>query len=250
MNKTDLNLERKRIADLTPAPYNPRTISSDALAGLQASVDRFGLVEPVVWNRRTGHVVGGHQRLKALEALGETETQVVVVDLDEAEEKALNVALNSPSIAGEFTPELHTLLAEIEAAMPDLADALRFDDLAAELKHLLSDLAPEDGLTSPDDVPEPPEEPITRPGDLYVLGGHRLVCGDSGDPEVLARLMDGQQAALYATDPPYQPVEKLDPPRIPIPSIASVVYHSGAPRSRRKSDDDEAPPPQHSTAAV
>jgi DNA modification methylase len=203
VNKTDLNIERKSIAELMPAPYNPRTISPEALAGLRASVERFGLVEPVVWNRRTGHVVGGHQRLKALQALGESDTQVVVVDLDELEEKALNVALNSPAIAGEFTAELHTLLAEIEAAMPDLADELRFDDLAAQMRHLLADLTPEDGLTDPDDVPEPPETPITRPGDLIILGGHRLVCGDSADPATLARLMDGQTAALYATDPPY-----------------------------------------------
>lgn len=203
MNKTDLNIERKLIADLMPAPYNPRTISSEALAGLRASVERFGLVEPVVWNRRTGHVVGGHQRLKALQALGETATQVVVVDLDEIEEKALNVALNSPAIAGEFTPELHALLAEIEAALPDLSDELRFDDLAAQMRHLLADLAPEDGLTDPDDVPPPPEEPITSLGDLIILGNHRLVCGDSGDPATLARLMDGAKAALYNTDPPY-----------------------------------------------
>ena len=203
MPGTKLCLESKSIADLVPAPYNPRTISPEALAGLRASVERFGLVEPVVWNRRTGHIVGGHQRLKALQALGETDTQVVVVDLDEIEEKALNVALNSPAIAGEFTPELHALLAEIEAALPDLSDELRFDDLAAQMRYLLADLTPEDGLTDPDDVPEPPETPITRPGDLIILGGHRLICGDSADPVTLARLMDGQTAALYATDPPY-----------------------------------------------
>jgi hypothetical protein len=67
MHKTDLNIETKAIADLVPAPYNPRTISSEALAGLRGSVERFGLVEPVVWNRRTGRVVGGHQRLKVLQ---------------------------------------------------------------------------------------------------------------------------------------------------------------------------------------
>ena len=203
MNKTDLNIERKLITDLMPAPYNPREISPEALAGLQASVARFGLVEPVVWNRRTGHVVGGHQRLKALAALGETATQVVVVDLDEIEEKALNVALNSPSLAGEFTVELHALLAEIEAALPELSDMLRFDDLADQMRHLLADLIPEDGLTDPDDVPEPPEVPISKPGDLWVLGSHRLICGDSADPATMARLMDGAKAALFNTDPPY-----------------------------------------------
>jgi len=199
----NITFERKRIADLTPAPYNPRTITQDALSGLRASVERFGLVEPVVWNRRSGRVVGGHQRLKVLMQMGETETQVVVVDLDEIEERALNVALNNPAIAGEFTPDLHRLLSEINAALPELTELLRFDDLADQTRKLLAELAPEDGLTDPDDVPEPPDEPVTRDGDLVILGGHRLICGDSQDPAVLLKLMDGAKASLYATDPPY-----------------------------------------------
>ncbi len=203
MSKTELHLDTKRIEDLQPAPYNPRTIDPDALDGLRHSVERFGLVEPVVWNRRTGNVVGGHQRLKVLQRMGEAETQVVVVDLDETEEKALNVALNNPAIAGDFTPDLHTLLAEITAAMPDLADQLRFDDLADQTSRLLAELAPEEGDTATDDVPLPPEEPTTNLGDLYILGDHRLICGDSGEPEVLARLMDGHSATLFSTDPPY-----------------------------------------------
>ncbi|MFH2053561.1 MAG: DNA methyltransferase [bacterium] len=199
----ELTIQMMALSDLEPAEYNPRTISPAALAGLRGSVERFGLVEPVVWNRRTGRVVGGHQRLKVLQAMGETETQVVVVDLEETEEKALNIALNSPSIAGEFTADLHKLLAEIDAAMPELSGLLRFDDLAAQTRALLADLTPNEGQTDPDDVPEAPDEPITQPGDLWVLGRHRLVCGDSGDPAVLERLMDGQVAQLYATDPPY-----------------------------------------------
>jgi len=201
MSKTELYT--KQISELVPAPYNPRTIDQHALDGLRHSVERFGLVEPIVWNRRTGNIVGGHQRLKVLQQLGETETQVVVVDLDETEEKALNVALNNPAIAGDFTPELHTLLAEITAEMPDLADQLRFDDLADQTSRLLAELDPEDGETASDDVPPPPDEPTTQLGDLYVLGDHRLICGDSGDPDVLSRLMDGHKAALFATDPPY-----------------------------------------------
>ncbi|MBK9471834.1 MAG: DNA modification methylase [bacterium] len=203
MRKTDLEIVTLPLDDLIPAAYNPRAISPAALDGLRHSVERFGLVEPVVWNRRTGRVVGGHQRLKVLQQLGETETQVVVVDLDEIEEKALNVALNNPAIAGEFTADIHRLLAEINAAMPELSDLLRFDDLADQTKKLLAELTPNDGLTAPDDVPEVPVETITQPGDLWLLGGHRLVCGDSGDPAVLDLLMDGQQARLFATDPPY-----------------------------------------------
>ncbi|HOX27410.1 MAG TPA: DNA methyltransferase [Candidatus Krumholzibacteria bacterium] len=198
-----MDIQTKQLSDLVPSDYNPRRISDDALRGLRGSVERFGLVEPVVWNRRTGRVVGGHQRLRVLQQLGESTTQVVVVDLDETEEKALNIALNNPAIAGEFTPDLHRLLAEINAALPELTELLRFDDLAEQTRKLLAELTPEDGLTDPDDVPEPPETPVTQEGNLVVLGAHRLVCGDSQDPAVLARLMDGAKAALYATDPPY-----------------------------------------------
>ena len=203
MPSTELNLQTMRVAELQPADYNPREISPSALDGLRHSVERFGLVEPIVFNVRTQTVVGGHQRLKVLKQMGESETQVVVVDLDEIEEKALNVALNNPAIAGDFTAEIHSILTEINAAMPELSDMLMFDDLADQTKQLLADLSPNDGLTDPDDVPEAPDEPITQPGDLYVMGNHRLVCGDSGDRAVLELLMDGQVAKLYATDPPY-----------------------------------------------
>ena len=201
--QAEIKLELKQINDLTPAAYNPRDITSEALEGLRHSVEKFGLVEPIVWNRHTGNVVGGHQRLRVLQQLGQTETSVVVVDLNEAEEKALNVALNSPLISGNFTPDIHRLLADLQVVMPGDYDLLRFDDLADQEKRLLAELAPEDGLTDPDDVPDAPDAPVTRTGDLWFMNGHRLVCGDSGDPAVLERLMDGQKAQLYATDPPY-----------------------------------------------
>ena len=113
-------------------------------------VERFGLVEPIVWNKRTGRVVGGHQRLKALEALGVSEAQAVVVDLSDVDEKALNMALNNPHLAGEFTADIGSLLEEIGAAdgeafgdlnfedllrdwtLPDSADGKEFDESAAD----------------------------------------------------------------------------------------------------------------------
>jgi len=195
-----LQLERMRVADLEPASYNPREISDDALAGLGASVDRFGLVEPVVWNRRTGNVVGGHQRLKVLHARGVEETDVVVVDLPEGEEKALNVALNSGRIAGEWTPDAIGVVDEVAALMPDLAEALRFMDLRTDLEKLFP-ATPTD--VEEDTAPEPPDDPVTKPGDLIVLGNHRLLCGDSGSVEDLDRLLDGAPVHLVNTDPPY-----------------------------------------------
>ena len=103
---------------MTESPYNPRTISKEALEGLKASIGRFGVVEPIVWNKRSKRVVGGHQRLKAMQALGYDQVQVCVVDLDDTDEKALNIALNNPKIAGEFTTGLEALLGEIKTAAP------------------------------------------------------------------------------------------------------------------------------------
>lgn len=192
-----------KLADLEPAPYNPRAISDSAMAGLRGSIEKFGVVELIVWNQRSGNIVGGHQRVRALQAIGEVEADVIVVDLAEIDEKSLNIALNSPSIAGEFTPDLFALLAQIQGEAPDLAELLRFGDLEKQMHHLLKQLSPAEGLTGQDDVPEPPEVTIAKPGDLWILGAHRLICGDSADHAVLARLMDGAKAALYNTDPPY-----------------------------------------------
>ena len=102
-----MRIEQLPIADLTPADYNPR---KDLRPGdpdyekLKRSLTEFGYVEPVIWNKTTGHVVGGHQRLKVLEDLGETTVDCVVVELDETREKALNVALNK--ISGDWDQDL------------------------------------------------------------------------------------------------------------------------------------------------
>lgn len=135
-------VERRALGDLAPAPYNPREISDAALAGLRASLDRFGLVQPPIFNERTGHLVGGHQRVKAASALGETECDVVIVDIDPGEERALNVALNSPHIAGEFTDDLQDLLGEIEDFDAGLFTDLRLDELAVSLDGALPDETP------------------------------------------------------------------------------------------------------------
>ena len=193
-------LATMRLADLEGAPYNPRTISPEALTGLGESVRRFGLVQPVIWNRRTRRIVGGHQRVKALAVQGVVETDVVVVDLPEGEEKALNLALNSQAIAGEWTPDALALIDEVAASMPDLASALRF----AELRGDVVDLLPcETRAVTEDSAPPPPEVPTTKPGDLWILGRHRILCGDSTKPETFERLMEGATAELLATDPPY-----------------------------------------------
>lgn len=124
----EIVVEEHDLSELKPHPNNPRYIDERALSGLAASLERFGVVEPIVWNRRTGFVVGGHQRLKVLESKGVTTTRVVVVDLDEQEELALNVTLNNPNIAGAFNEDVAEILMALD------------DELGEEFKRLGLDL--------------------------------------------------------------------------------------------------------------
>ncbi len=145
-------------------------------------------------------MVGGHQRLKLLATAGVEETSCIVVNLPLAEEKALNVTLNNPHVCGEFTEGLDALLAEIRQEIPDLDIAsINLDELIGSV--VCDQLT--DGLTDPDAVPEPPDAAITKPGDLWVLGSHRLLCGDSSKKEDLDRLLSGCSIDLVNTDPPY-----------------------------------------------
>jgi DNA modification methylase len=186
-------IEKRKISELVPAPYNPRTISDAALAGLTASIERFGLVDLLIVNKN-GRVIGGHQRLKVPQAQGVQETDCVIVDLDETEEKALNVALNNQAISGEFTGDLQIILEELKMEMPEEFEALRLDELYRP--------EPKAGLVDPDDVPEK-VEPICQRGQIWSLGNHRLMCGDSTDAGDVALLMDGKKADMVFTDPPY-----------------------------------------------
>lgn len=93
-------VERKKLEELTKAPYNPRKISPEMASALKRSLQEFGNVEPIIWNKQTGHIVGGHQRFDALLSIGETETDVVIVDMPEEREQALNIALNK--ISGDW----------------------------------------------------------------------------------------------------------------------------------------------------
>lgn len=129
-------VQEMNLSDLIPADYNPRQISDKALKGLQSSLKEFECVEFPVWNKRTGRLVGGHQRVKAMLANGETRADVVVVDLPETKEKALNVALNSPTIQGTFTADINTLIEEIRIDNLEIFSDLRFSELIAEEKAL------------------------------------------------------------------------------------------------------------------
>jgi DNA modification methylase len=162
----------------------------DALAGL---LDQVGWVQDVIVNERTGHIVDGHLRVSLAISRGESSIPVVYVDLSEDEE-ALVLASIDP-LAGMAVTDAEQLAA--------LLDAVSVDDAA--LRAMLDSLivAPSlDGLTDPDDVPED-VEPVTKPGDLWVLGGHRLLCGDATIAADVERLLDGEKPFLMVTDPPY-----------------------------------------------
>ncbi len=207
------------LADLKPAPYNPRRMNHAAMAGLTKSLERFGNVQPIVWNRRSGFVVGGHQRLKVLKRNGAQQTPVVVVDLNDTDERALNVALNSPGIAGEFTDRLEELLAQIRTDDAALFADLQFDALLAQTTEPV-------GLVDPDQIPELPKTPVTRAGDLWTLGRHRLLCADCRDVDSLARLLARATLNLALTSPPYAQQRKYDQDSAfrPIPPEAYVQW--------------------------
>lgn len=184
------------VKNLKPALYNPRRIDESSLAALGKSIDRFGVVEPIIFNRRSGLVVGGHQRLKVLRSKKVATTSVVVVDLHETEERALNVALNSSKLSGEFTEALQDLLAEIEAADEQIFRELRLDEL-------LSDQEPRVYLRDPDEAPAVAGETSTKVGDLFTLGNHRLLCGDCTVATDVATALGQRKVESMVTDPPY-----------------------------------------------
>lgn len=128
-----VELRTVALDDFDPAPYNPREIALEELAGLRGSIEAFGLVQPLVVNLRTKRLVGGHQRAKALRAAGVREALAAVVDLDEPRERALNVALNSEELQGEFTEEASALARAIAGKAPELGDVLRLRELADDV---------------------------------------------------------------------------------------------------------------------
>ena len=196
-------IERKHTADLIPADYNPRKDLKPGDAEyekLKRSIEQFGYVEPVIWNKTTGFVVGGHQRLKVLLDMGITEVECVVVEMDAEKEKALNIALNK--ISGEWDKDkLALLIADLQGADFDVS-LTGFEP--AEIDSLFKDAQQSKVKDDDFDVEAELKAPvITKAGDVWTLGRHRLVCGDSTKPETFALLMGDRKANLVITDPPY-----------------------------------------------
>jgi len=191
-----MKIEKRKVSDLKFYPGNPRKISKEMLESLKKSLSEFGIVDPLVINK-DNQVIGGNQRLKALQDLKIEEVDVVIVDFPKSKEKALNVALNK--IAGEFDGEL--LESFIKGIEPIDLELTGFDD--NEIEDLIAQFRmSEEGLTDDDEIPEKVET-VCKTGDLWQLGNHRLLCGDATKKEDVDKLMGGEKADMVFTDPPY-----------------------------------------------
>ena len=166
-------------------------------------------MEPVIWNRQTGNVVGGHQRLKVLMDLGQTEIDCVVVDLDLAREKALNIALNK--IQGDWDEDkLAAIMADFDAEAFDVSlTGFDANEVDALLNRFYSHEAEEDDFDAGAEKKKIQDAggPVSQPGDAWQLGDHILICGDPTDPAVYERLMGSERAQCAITSPPIDPKE-------------------------------------------
>jgi DNA modification methylase len=188
------SLQRRPLSSLTEWPDNPRCLTTKGMADLKRSIEKFGCCEPLVINT-DGMICGGHGRKKTLEAMGVAEVDCYVPEraLDKKEFEELNIRLNQ-NISGEWDFDK---LANV-FDMAELTD-WGFDE--AQLVGAFNEITA--GNTEDNAIPETPKEPVCNPGDLWVMGGHRLLCGDSTNVQHVERLMAGEKAVLMNTDPPY-----------------------------------------------
>ena len=192
-------VERRAVAALIPYASNARTHSDAQVAQIAASIRQWGWTTSVLVSEDST-IIAGHGRVLAAQTLGLKSVPVMVAHgWSEAQKRAYVIADNKLALNAGWDDAL--LGVEI-AGLKDLGfdlDLIGFSDL--ELGSLLADQTT--GLTDPDDIPEAPEEPVSQVGDAWLLGSHRLVCGDSTDPEVVGKTLNGVVPHLMVTDPPY-----------------------------------------------
>jgi DNA modification methylase len=205
-----LNVEYRKVEALIPYARNPRTHNDEQVAKIAASIVEYGWTNPVLVDGDNG-IIAGHGRLAAAHKLGLTEVPVIeLAHLSPTQKRAYVISDNRLALdAGWDDAMLALELAELSEAGFDLA-LTGFED--AEIEALLADdLGDGDGdqeqdadePDAADDVPDTPTTPVSRSGDVWALGQHRLICGDAADPSVIASLMLGEQAKLCFTSPPY-----------------------------------------------
>jgi DNA modification methylase len=187
---------------LVPYERNARTHSPEQIAQIAASIQEFGFTNPILVDGADG-ILAGHGRLAAAKDMGLAEVPVIVLDHLSAEQRrAYILADNQLALnAGWDTELLRMELGDLQLADFDLSLIGFSDEELADLLPEVEQLPPEDA--DADAVPEAPEEPITKPGDVWLLGKHRVMCGDSTDVLAVEKLMDGQKVDMVFTDPPY-----------------------------------------------
>jgi len=196
-----LIIRRVALADLHVDPANARLHGERNLEAIQASLARFGQAEPLVVQRSSGRVVGGNGRLVAMRSLGWTHADVVELDLSETQATALGIALNRTAELAEWDlPALGRLLESLDAEHELAGVGYSEDEMQDVLDQILAESPIE---VNEDDVPGLPDAATTRTGDLWVLGRHRLLCGDSSIPADVDRLLAGEPIHLVNMDPPY-----------------------------------------------
>ncbi len=194
-----MKIELRPLNQIFPYDQNPR-LNDAAVDAVAASIREFGFRQPIVVDV-DGVIICGHTRYKAAEKLGLEKVPVHVArDLTPEQIRAYRIADNKTAELAEWNYDLLPIeLSQLAGAGFDFGD---FGFSEVELAQLL-DPGIQEGLCDPDDVPAPPDAAITQPGDLWILGTHRLLCGDSSNPEHVDRLLDGAEIHLVNTDPPY-----------------------------------------------
>ena len=196
-----MKVEMRNIDEVKAYEQNPR-VNDSAVEAVARSIREFGFRQPIVVDA-DGVIVVGHTRWKAAKALGLPEVPVhVAKDLSPEKARAYRIADNKVADLAEWDYDLLPIeLSDLRGMDVDL-DLLGFS--SEELEKILgADIHGNEGLTGPDAIPEPPDEPVTQPGDLWALGDHRLLCGDAGKTEDVDRLLDGATIHLINMDPPY-----------------------------------------------
>ncbi len=194
-----MEIKTVKINELKPHPKNPRVHPDSAIDKLVRSIKEYGWTNPILVSA-DGYILAGHARLKAAEKAGIEEVPVIYLPLEGVKAEAYLIADNRLQDETDWDlPKLKDLLQELDTGEFDL-ELTGFD--MDEIEELIAQLhVPEDIIE--DEVPEPPDEPITKPGDIWQLGRHRLLCGDATVAADVERLMDGKKADMVFTDPPY-----------------------------------------------
>lgn len=204
-----MNIVKMKIDDLKAAPYNPRIALEPGMKEyekLKNSIEEFGFVETPVFNEVTGYIVGGHQRITVAKTLGYKEIEVSIVNIpDPAKEKALNIALNK--VDGLWDDDkLAELLKELDQ---DVSLLTGFNDkeinglIEAFDYRLDTEIEIQDDDFDVEQALEEINEPVSKLGDIWQLGPHKLMCGDSTNQTEVAKLFGGDKAQMIFTDPPY-----------------------------------------------